>query len=145
MTDAVLPTSTLRMARRRSPLRRKAFPYLLVAPAVVYLLAITLYPGIFALWRSFYQGRFKLEFIGFQNYVDLFRDEAFWHSLCNTLTIGGVSGSTVALSAPTTYAHPATNVGPGFRSRYLGDSSNCWGGWCRGCRSAPSSATPACR
>ena len=66
MTEAVLPTSTWRMARRRSPLRRKAFPYLLVAPAVVYLLAITLYPGIFALWRSFYQGRFKLEFIGFQ-------------------------------------------------------------------------------
>ena len=91
MTDAVLPTSTLRMARRRSPLRRKAFPYLLVAPAVVYLLAITLYPGIFALWRSFYQGRFKLEFIGFQNYVDLFRDETFWHSLTNTLIIGGIT------------------------------------------------------
>lgn len=91
MTDAVLPTSALRMARRRSPLRRKAFPYLLVAPAVVYLLAITLYPGIFALWRSFYQGRFKLEFIGFQNYVDLFRDEAFRHSLTNTLIIGGIT------------------------------------------------------
>lgn len=91
MTDAVLPTSSLRMARRRSPFRRKAFPYLLVAPAVVYLLAITLYPGIFALWRSFYQGRFKLEFIGFQNYVELFRDEAFWHSLYNTLVIGGIT------------------------------------------------------
>jgi hypothetical protein len=23
------------------------------------------------------------------------------------------------------------DVGPGFRSRYLGGSSNCWGGWCR--------------
>ncbi|PZF76176.1 sugar ABC transporter permease [Aestuariivirga litoralis] len=91
MTDAVLPTSALRTARRRSPFRRKAFPYLLVAPAVVYLLAITLYPGIFALWRSFYQGRFKLEFIGFQNYVDLFADEAFWHSLSNTLIIGGIT------------------------------------------------------
>ena len=91
MTDTVLPTSTLRPARRRSPLRRKAFPYLLVAPAVVYLLAITLYPGIFALWRSFYQGRFKLEFIGFQNYADLFRDETFWHSLTNTLIIGSIT------------------------------------------------------
>ena len=91
MTDAVLPTSTLRTARRRSPLRRKAFPYLLVAPAVLYLLAITLYPGIFALWRSFYQGRFKLEFIGFQNYVDLFGDETFWHSLTNTLIIGSIT------------------------------------------------------
>lgn len=91
MTDAVLPTSSLRMARRRSPFRRKAFPYLLVAPAVVYLLAITLYPGIFALWRSFYSGRFKLEFVGFQQYAELFRDEAFWHSLTNTLIIGGIT------------------------------------------------------
>jgi multiple sugar transport system permease protein len=91
MTDAALPTSTLRRARRRSPFRRKAFPYLLVAPAVIYLLAITLYPGIFALWRSFYQGRFKLEFVGFDQYVQLFKDEAFWHSLTNTLIIGGIT------------------------------------------------------
>jgi len=91
MTDAVLSTSTLRRARRRSPLRRKAFPYLLVAPAVLYLLAITLYPGIFALWRSFYQGRFKLDFVGFDQYVQLFQDETFWHSLTNTLIIGGIT------------------------------------------------------
>lgn len=91
MTDAVLPASTLRPARRRSPLRRKAFPYLLVVPAVVYLLAITLYPGIFALWRSFYQGRFKLDFVGVDQYVQLFQDEAFWHSLTNTLIIGGIT------------------------------------------------------
>jgi multiple sugar transport system permease protein len=70
---------------------RKAFPYLLVAPAVVYLLAITLYPGIFALWRSFYTGRFKLEPVGFQNYSELFGDAAFWHSLSNTVIIGGLT------------------------------------------------------
>lgn len=91
MTDAVLTSSPIRTARRRSPFRRKAFPYLLVAPAVLYLLAITLYPGIFALWRSFYQGRFKLEFVGFSQYTQLFQDEAFWHSLSNTLIIGGVT------------------------------------------------------
>ncbi|WP_421695319.1 carbohydrate ABC transporter permease [Aestuariivirga sp.] len=91
MTDAALSTSTLRTARRRSPFRRKAFPYLLVAPAVIYLLAITLYPGIFALWRSFYAGRFQLNFVGFQQYQELFRDEAFWHSLTNTLIIGGIT------------------------------------------------------
>jgi len=69
MTDAAIASPSYRTARRRSPFRRKAFPYLLVAPAVIYLLAITLYPGIFALWRSFYQGRFKLEFVGFQQYA----------------------------------------------------------------------------
>jgi multiple sugar transport system permease protein len=92
MTDAVLTSITSRPApRRRSPFRRKAFPYLLVAPAVVYLLAITLYPGVFALWRSFYAGRFQLNFVGFEQYVDLFHDEAFWHSLSNTLIIGGLT------------------------------------------------------
>jgi multiple sugar transport system permease protein len=92
MTDAVLSSTSIRTApRRRSPFMRKAFPYLLVAPAVVYLLAITLYPGIFALWRSFYAGRFQLNFVGFQQYIDLFQDEAFWHSLSNTLIIGGLT------------------------------------------------------
>lgn len=80
-----------RAPRRRSPFMRKAFPYLLVAPAVVYLLAITLYPGIFALWRSFFAGRFQLNFVGFQQYIDLFQDEAFWHSMSNTLIIGGLT------------------------------------------------------
>ena len=90
MTDTALniPQRTI---RRRSPLRRKMFPYLLVAPAVLYLLAITLYPGIFAIWRSFYTGRFKLEPVGFDNYVALFSDNAFWHSLSNTVIIGGLT------------------------------------------------------
>jgi multiple sugar transport system permease protein len=77
--------------RRRSPLMRKAFPYLLVAPAVLYLLTITLYPGIFAIWRSFYSGRFKLEPAGFDNYVNLFHDGDFWHSMWNTLLLGTVT------------------------------------------------------
>ncbi len=90
MTDTALniPQRTI---RRRSLLRRKMFPYLLVAPAVLYLLAITLYPGIFAIWRSFYTGRFKLEPVGFDNYVALISDNAFWHSLSNTVIIGGLT------------------------------------------------------
>ncbi len=92
MTDAVLSASPLRaLPRRRSPFMRKAFPYFLVGPAVVYLLAITLYPGIFALWRSFYAGRFQLNYVGFDQYTQLFQDEAFWHSLSNTVIIGGIT------------------------------------------------------
>ena len=92
MTDAVLSASSFRpVPRRRSPFMRKAFPYFLVGPAVVYLLAITLYPGIFALWRSFYAGRFQLNYVGFDQYKQLFQDEAFWHSLSNTLIIGGLT------------------------------------------------------
>ena len=82
---------TPRHARRRSPMMRKAVPYLLVGPAVIYLLGITLYPGIFALWRSFYRGRFKLDWVGFENYQGLFADQAFWQSLWNTALLGCVT------------------------------------------------------
>ena len=77
--------------RRRSPFMRKAFPYFLVAPAVVYLLGITLYPGIFAIWRSFYNGRFKLEWAGFDNYTHLLTDADFWNSLWNTALMGSIT------------------------------------------------------
>jgi multiple sugar transport system permease protein len=70
---------------------RKATPYLLVGPAVLYLLCITLYPGIFAIWRSFYAGRFKLEPVGFDQYSELFADGAFRHSLWNTVLLGSTT------------------------------------------------------
>ena len=77
---------------RRSPFQRKIFPYLLVAPAVIYLLGITLYPGVFAIYQSF----FVVTFTGWVpngvgNYVDLFQDDEFWAALWNTLVIGGIS------------------------------------------------------
>jgi len=65
------------------------FPYLLVMPAVVYLLGITLYPGLYAMVQSFFRVKFAAwEFIGFANYEKLFADPEFWHSLWNTLVIG---------------------------------------------------------
>lgn len=81
-----------RTLRRRSPAMRRAMPYLLVAPAVLYLLMITLYPGIFAIWQSFYVVRFnKMIWAGFANYQTLLTDREFWAALGNTLVIGGVA------------------------------------------------------
>jgi multiple sugar transport system permease protein len=78
--------------RRRPAWRRKAFPYVIVAPAVIYLLSITLYPGIYAIYQSFFLIRFnKWSFIGLDNYLKLFTDFDFWASLWNTALIGGVS------------------------------------------------------
>jgi multiple sugar transport system permease protein len=92
MTDAVLATSSIRTtARRRSPFRRKAFPYLLLAPAVIYLLGITLWPGIYAIKRSLQTGKFKLEWVGLQNYRELLVDNAFWTSIWNTLFLGSIT------------------------------------------------------
>ena len=72
--DGMTVTTIQTPIRRRSARSRKLLPYLLVMPAVIYLLLITLYPGIYALIRSFYSGKFKLEWAGFDNYAQLFSD-----------------------------------------------------------------------
>ncbi len=92
MTDAALTLyPAKRTLVRRSPFMRKAFPYFLLAPAVIYLLGITLYPGIYAIYRSLMTGKFKLEYVGLQNYRELVVDSAFWTSLSNTLVLGVVT------------------------------------------------------
>ena len=52
------PTSLKPGFRRRSKRLRAWFPYLLVAPAVIYLMMITLYPAIYAISQSFYAVKF---------------------------------------------------------------------------------------
>jgi multiple sugar transport system permease protein len=85
-----MTTNTLPI-RRRSSFMRKAFPYFMVAPACIYLLAITLWPGAFALYRSFYTGKFKWDYVGFENYTTLLTDEHFWIALWNTLLLGSIT------------------------------------------------------
>ncbi|WP_375452189.1 carbohydrate ABC transporter permease [uncultured Devosia sp.] len=78
--------------RRRSPWLRRAFPYLLVGPAVIYLLVITLYPGIFAIYQSLFVVRFNSwTFAGLNNYAGILRDREFWAALGNTAIIGSIS------------------------------------------------------
>lgn len=90
---AAAPSSRLRPSRRRrSPFRRKLFPYLLILPAVLYLLTITLYPGVYAIYQSFFLVRFTEWIpIGTENYQRLFDDREFWAALWNTLVIGGIA------------------------------------------------------
>ncbi|MEO0864303.1 MAG: sugar ABC transporter permease [Pseudomonadota bacterium] len=78
--------------RKRSKRLRAWFPYLLVAPAVIYLLLITLYPGVFAIVQSFYHVKFgPWRPAGFENYERLMFDYQFWGALWNTLVIGSIS------------------------------------------------------
>ncbi len=80
---------------RRSRRLRKAFPYLLVAPAVGYLLMITLYPGIYAIYQSLFLVRFNSwTFVGLENYRDLLGDREFWQALRNTAIIGSIALAT---------------------------------------------------
>ncbi len=78
--------------RRRSRAMRRAFPYLLVAPAVIYLLMITLYPAIYAIYQSFHIVQFSgWRPAGLENYERLLADREFWAALWNTLLIGGTA------------------------------------------------------
>lgn len=91
MTDATLTLPTA--LRRRSPFMRKAFPYFMVGPACIFLLFITLWPGIFAVYRSLFTGKFGWEknFVGSENYVTLLGDEHFWTAVWNTLLLGSIT------------------------------------------------------
>jgi multiple sugar transport system permease protein len=79
-------------SRRRSPRLRRAFPYLLLAPTLIYLLAITLYPGLFAIYQSLFVVSFvNWTWTGADNYAAILQDREFWAALGNTAIIGGVS------------------------------------------------------
>jgi multiple sugar transport system permease protein len=82
---------------RRRRLGPRAVPYLLVAPAVIYLLGITLYPFIAAVENSLYEESVgQLFYVGFENYARLFGDPAFWNSL---VTTGTITAGALALEA----------------------------------------------
>ncbi|MCI5110077.1 MAG: sugar ABC transporter permease [Marivita sp.] len=83
---------THRSFKRRSKRMKALLPYMLVAPAVLYLMLITLYPGIFAITQSFYNVKFgPWQWAGFDNYTRLMGDYQFWGALWNTLVIGSIS------------------------------------------------------
>lgn len=89
---SVAPKSQSGGFKRRSKRLKAWFPYLLVAPAVLYLLMITLYPGVYAIVQSFHAVKFgPWRPIGFDNYVGLWGDYQFWGALWNTFVMGSIS------------------------------------------------------
>lgn len=59
---------------------------------MLYLLAITLYPGLVAIYQSLFVVRFLTwTRAGFDNYSQILRDREFWAALGNTAIIGGIS------------------------------------------------------
>lgn len=66
-------------------INQKTIPYILIAPIVVIFALFMVYPILRSLYLSFFElvsGSY--EFVGFQNYVTLFKDKTFWKSLFNT-------------------------------------------------------------
>ncbi len=69
--------------------RNQIWPYLLLAPALIIMVAVVIVPICEAITMSFQSYNLakpkKIGFIGFQNYAKLFGDSLFWSSLLRTL------------------------------------------------------------
>jgi multiple sugar transport system permease protein len=91
--DAIEPGSR---AQRVAPTQRRGEALLLVGPAVLYLIAFSVYPLVTSLIRSFeyYNPRTtNWRWIGLANYQQLFSDAEFWHTVEHTFvfTFGAVA------------------------------------------------------
>ena len=65
---------------------------MLLTPAMLYLLAITLYPGLFAIYQSLFVVKFlNWTWTGFGNYSAILQDREFWAAFGNTAIIGSIS------------------------------------------------------
>ncbi|MEV8087568.1 carbohydrate ABC transporter permease [Streptomyces nigra] len=86
-------------ARRRGSLLHrldvKGAPYAFVAPFFVVFAAFSFYPLIYTSWISLHRVELATldvrEWVGLDNYTELWQDERFWNALTNTITIGVIS------------------------------------------------------
>ena len=70
--------------------------YLMVAPAVILLLAVTAYPLAYNIWNSFHAENLSIAtgqggFVGADNYTKMFQSSEWLHALLRTLAFAGVS------------------------------------------------------
>ena len=88
-TAHVPPLLALRPDRaRRQRLVRRTWPYLLLAPSLLFLATFTYLPIARVAWESLHQkvhGSAVTLFVGLRNYNDLFGDKAFTQSVINNL------------------------------------------------------------
>lgn len=79
-----------RLARRRTMQQQDTWTaWLLVAPSIIIILGITLQPILSTLYLSFFQASSGLNatqtFIGFDNYLNILKEESFWATVARTL------------------------------------------------------------
>jgi len=89
-----VPANALSSPRRKKiHIGRIAFPYVMILPTLILLGVFTFYPAIDMVINSFYDVNvFKGNtFVGFQNYVRLFKHPDFWPAVRNTLIYTVVS------------------------------------------------------
>jgi multiple sugar transport system permease protein len=71
----------------------KATPYLFSTPAIIAVTAILAFPVLYGVWQSLYRPEIfgaPADWVGLQNYVDMFQDADFWSALYRTaIFVGG--------------------------------------------------------
>ncbi len=92
----MLNTTATDMPRKRSwrnpsfAARQRRDGWLLCLPAIILIVALSLYPLIYSLWLAFHQWDLQTPghgFIGFDNFSAALRDDRMWASLRNTVFI----------------------------------------------------------
>ena len=80
----------------------RKLPWLFIAPALILILAITLYPLLYSLTISFQdfdinRAATETKFVGLDNYINLTKDPLFWNSLKLSVlyVVGSVAGSLI--------------------------------------------------
>lgn len=79
--------------KRNIPFMRKVRPYIILSPALLLTIGI-LIPFGMAIYYSFTNYSFKYsgyDFVGVENYVYMFKDSGFWHSVGVTLAYAGLA------------------------------------------------------
>jgi multiple sugar transport system permease protein len=82
-------TASVAMVRPRRRRRGRLLPYALIAPIAILLLAISVYPGLYAIWLAMTDASLlrlaRAQFIGIGNFVRMAGDDIFLDSLWRTL------------------------------------------------------------
>ena len=74
--------------------RQAIYGWLLLSPAAILLTAFAFYPSLATLWTSLFSRetrRKPSEFVGTENYADLFADPTFWKVVTNNLIYAGAT------------------------------------------------------
>lgn len=74
-------------------MKEKYLKWILLAPALIIIISLVIYPLFYALRGSFFLYRYgkPMNFVGFNNYLELFKNPLFYNSLKNTGIYVGVA------------------------------------------------------
>jgi multiple sugar transport system permease protein len=86
LVDRVAAQTPLRIAKRVRGLSDRSIAWLFILPSIALLLAINIFPLIWAIRLSFTNFKSNLpyvplKFVGLANYIDILTDEDIWHGM----------------------------------------------------------------